>query len=143
MPYKYFDEIAIADVAFEATGSSLPEMFAAAADALMNVMVEDLVEIKPQIEHPFKITSETMDMLLFNFLQELIFLKDAKQLLLRAVKLEIKTGGDKFELTGTLTGEPLEALRHPLNVDVKAVTLHRFKVEESAQGWSAFVVLDI
>ena len=46
MPYHYLDDVAIADIAFEAYGESKEEMFIAASDALMNVMVEDLVTIK-------------------------------------------------------------------------------------------------
>ena len=42
MPYTYLEEIAIADIAFRATGKTEEEVFAAAADATVNVMVEDL-----------------------------------------------------------------------------------------------------
>jgi SHS2 domain-containing protein len=33
--------------------------------------------------------------------------------------------------------------RHRLRMDVKAVTLHRFALKETDQGWEAFVILDI
>ena len=40
-------------------------------------------------------------------------------------------------------GEPIDPQRHRLRVDVKAVTLHRFSIEKTAQGWEATVILDI
>ena len=43
----------------------------------------------------------------------------------------------------TPPGEPIDPVRQRLRVDVKAVTLHRFKLEKNAGGWDAFVILDI
>ena len=37
----------------------------------------------------------------------------------------------------------IDAGRHELIVDVKAVTLHRFKVEQTPRGWETLVILDI
>ena len=45
MPYRYLEDIATADVAFEARGKDLAELFMAAAEATMNVMVADLDSI--------------------------------------------------------------------------------------------------
>ncbi|MGE5840039.1 MAG: archease, partial [Deltaproteobacteria bacterium] len=45
--YDYLEDVAIADIAFLARGKDLTETFAAAADALLNVMVEDLDTIRP------------------------------------------------------------------------------------------------
>ena len=42
MTYKYLEEIGTADIAFEAAGRDLPELFTAAADATMNVMIENI-----------------------------------------------------------------------------------------------------
>ena len=52
MPYRYLEDIATADVAFEAWGDTLEEMFVAAADATMNVMVSDLDTIAPVEKRP-------------------------------------------------------------------------------------------
>jgi SHS2 domain-containing protein len=37
----------------------------------------------------------------------------------------------------------LDPQKHPQNVDVKAVTMHRFQIRQIPQGWEASVVLDI
>lgn len=143
VPYRYLPDIATADVAFEATGASVEEMFAAAADATMNVMVEDLSTIVPGERRAIDVSSESLDMLLFEFLQELIFYKDAEQLLLRAPRVSVESDGGTYRLSAEAEGERIDTARHPFNVDVKAVTLHRFRVEETPDGWRATVILDI
>ena len=143
MPYRYLDDIAIADVAFEAWGGTREELFTAATDALMNVMVTDLATIRAIDEVEFRLENEALDMLLFNFLNELIYYKDARQLLLRATALTISGADAHFALHAKAGGERLDPERHQLSVDVKAVTLHLFHVEETEEGWRATVVLDI
>ncbi len=83
MPYRYREDIATADIAFEAWGKTLEEMFIAAADATMNVMVGDLDSIADRERRMIEVRSDEIDMLLFELLQELIFFKDADMLLLR------------------------------------------------------------
>ena len=143
MPYSFLDEIAIADTAFEAWGKTREEMFAAAADALANVMVADLETIRPVEEVDISLENETLDMLLFDLLGELIYYKDSRLLLLRIGSLVITTFKGIYTLRAIARGERLDPARHPLSVDVKAVTLHLFSVEETKEGWRSVVVLDI
>ena len=143
MPYRYRDDVALADVAFEAWGASVEEVFTAAADATMNVMVEDLGTIGQMIELPIELEHDQLDLLLFSFLNELVFFKDARQLLLRVQSLSVRKTNSNFILKGVVYGESLDPQRHPLNVDVKAVTLHRFSLKQTDAGWEAFVILDI
>lgn len=143
MPYRYLEEIATADVAFAAWGETREELFAACADALVNVMVAELAAIRTTEHIEVRLEQGELDLLLFAFLNELVFHKDARQLLLRATSLDIKEAPAGFVLDACLSGERIDPDRHDLIVDVKAVTLHRFRVEESARGWEAEVVLDI
>ncbi len=143
MAYRYLEDIATADVAFEASGKDLAGLFQAAADALMNVMVSDLESIGKSVELEFGVEHEELDLLLFNFLQELVFFKDARRLLLRVGSVEIKSGAGGFSLTARASGEELDPAKHDLIVDVKAVTLYRFDLRQSDDGWLATVVLDI
>jgi len=143
MPFRYLDDIATADVAFEAWGATLREMFVAAADATMNVMVADLSTIAEKEYRSLQVDAKTLDMLLFDFLQELIFYKDAYQLLLRCAEVHFKRKGNLLILQAEAYGELLNPAKHDLVVDVKAVTLHRYKVEKTSRGWEATVILDI
>ncbi len=143
MPYRYLEDIAIADAAFEAWGKTPDEMFCAAADALLNVMVEDPTLIRSEQREEVHLESCDLDMLLFDFLNELIFFKDARRLLLRPAVLTIASEEGGFVLQATLQGEQTDRIRDSLHADVKAVTLHRFGVAQTDDTWTATVVLDI
>jgi len=143
MPYEYLEEIAIADIAFRATGKTKDEVFAAAADATVNVMVEDLSKIRDRERLPLRLENDALDLLLFDFLNGFVYLKDAKGLLMRVGTIRVGRQDSRFTLSGELYGEKLDPLRHPLRGDVKAVTLHRFNLQRNDDGWEATVVLDI
>jgi SHS2 domain-containing protein len=143
MPFHYLEDVGTADIAFEATGRDLPELFSDAADATMNVMVDNLDAIESRETRSIELSSQDIDMLLFDFLQELIFLKDAHRLLLRARNIRIDQKAEIILLKAEATGEPLDAARHHQRADVKAVTLHGFSVEKQGAGWKARVLLDI
>ena len=143
MPYKYLEDIGTADIAFEATGRDLPELFTAAADATMNVMIDNLDAIEPRETRCIALKNDAIDMLLFDFLQELIYFKDADRLLLRIREVQIDEKEDAYSLNATTVGEPLDPARHQQRADVKAVTLHDFRVEKTEGGWKASVLLDI
>ena len=143
MPFEYAEEIAIADAAFRAWAATLEELFVAAADATLNVMVADLSTVAPSERRTVRVEAEAVDMLLFALLQEIIFYKDAERLLLRVPEAVIRKESDIFVLEAEAIGEEIDPSKHDLLVDVKAVTLHRYRVEETAPGWEAFVILDI
>jgi SHS2 domain-containing protein len=143
MPYEFVDELTVADIAFRAWGHDVEETFVAAADAVLNAMVEDLETIQPQETRVLNVEHEALDLLLFNFLQELVYYKDAEQLLLRVQQLRIVDDGQPYTLHATAAGERIDPERHHMQVDVKAVTLHRFELTQTEAGWEARVVLDI
>jgi SHS2 domain-containing protein len=143
MPYRYLDDIATADVAFEAYGRTLPEVFIAAAQATLNVMMANIDSLAPSIQRPFHLEAESAEMLLFDFLQELLFFKDAEQLLLQAYAVDIQQADDGWKASVQTAGEVIDESRHEMQVDVKAVTLHRFDLRSTAEGFLTTVVLDI
>ena len=143
MPYAYADDIAIADLAFHAWGPTLEETFLAAAEATVNAMVEDLATIAPRVQRTFEVHEEQLDLLLVQFLQELLFYKDAQRLLLRVYEVQITTQDHGFTLRARAAGEALDPAKHTLGADVKGVTLHRLQVVQTSNGWEATVVLDV
>lgn len=143
MPYRFLEDVATADAAFAAWGETLEEVLVAAAEATMNVMVTDLATIAPRRELILRVTAEAEDMLLFDLLQEIIYWKDADRLLLRVGAVRLRREGGRLELEAEARGEEIDPARHELIVDVKAVTLHRFRVQPTEHGWEAQVILDI
>ena len=143
MPYTYLEDVGTADIAFEATGRDLPELFTAAADATMNVMIDNLDAIEPRETRQIELSNDNIEMLLFDFLQEFVYFKDAGRLLLRARETQIGQKREVYFLKAKVAGERLDDTRHQQRADVKAVTLHGFSVEKQDSGWKAKVLLDI
>lgn len=143
MPFRFRDDIATADVAFEAWGPTLEELFRASAAALLRTMTAAPEQVLRQQELVIRLEDEELDLLLLAFLQELIFYKDARRLLLHAGRVQIEVREGVFFLNAVVNGEQLDANRHRLLVDVKAVTLHRLQVECMDDIWQALVVLDV
>jgi SHS2 domain-containing protein len=143
MPFRFLEEIATADVAFEAWGDTLQELFISSAGALLGTMTAAPEQVARGEELTIRLEHEELDLLLFSFLQELIFYKDARRLLLHADRVRIKKREGLFRLEAQVSGERIDAGRHRLLVDVKAVTLHRFQLQFEDQIWKAVVVLDV
>ncbi len=164
MSYKFLKDISIADVAFDASAQTLEKLFIECAKAVTNTMVRDLKSVKQKTKITIKVEADTVENLLFNYLNEIVFYKDAKQLLFSAYKVKInqtETAKEKhkikplnevFTLHGTFAGEKLNMKKHELIVDVKAITMHQFEVKRTRvkqrqrrpyTQWKARVVLDI
>ncbi len=141
--YTYLEGVATADVAYRAWGRTLNDLFFASAQALMNVMVEELLSIRKQQQRDVSLEDDQLDMLLFQFLGEFVFFKDAEHLLLVPEQISITNSSKKWQVKSVLSGEEICPQKHQLNVDVKAVTLHHFHLQQAKNGWESVVVLDI
>ncbi len=142
--YKFLEDIATADVAFLAEGDTLEELLEAAAMATTNVMVRNMNAIESRVTRTIKVTSDSEEGLLYRFLDDIIFYKDAEQLIFGKFEIRITNVRNKqIELTAQAHGEKLDRKKHDLVVDVKAVTYHEFRVERTKGGWKANVILDI
>jgi SHS2 domain-containing protein len=128
-----------ADVGFEAFGSTRKEVFANAARALMDLIV-DLDTINPGEEVTLQITGPDPESVLVNWLSEILFLHDAEGWLFR--DFEIQNLHDN-SLSALARGEKFQRPRHQPKLLVKAVTYHQLALEETPRGWRAQVYVDI
>ena len=140
MPYRFLPDVALADIAFEASSSSVDGLFESCAKALSDIMV-DPKTLRRRLTKEFSLTSDTLDRLLYDFLTELIIVKDVDSLLFGDI--QVKVAVDGTSLTAVARGEPIDRKRHTLRNDVKAVTMHMFGVTHVGRRWKATVVLDI
>jgi len=139
MPFKFIEDIAMADVAFEATGKNLNELFESAAKATIESMANPKT-VKPKIKKIIKKKAKDIDALLFEFLEEIIFLKDRDAIVFHDV--DVKVDEKKMTVQATITGDKIQPEKQELRQDVKAVTMHYYRVEKD-KHWKANVVLDI
>lgn len=151
MKFRFLENIATADVAFEAYGKTMAELFESCGLALMETMVDTktISKVKTQ-KSKLQLKSENLENLLYNFLSELVFLKDRDSLLFSKIKIKINLSSNIYHLSSNLWGEPINPSRHHLRADVKAITKHLFKIEKTLPAgrqerdlYKATVVLDI
>jgi SHS2 domain-containing protein len=138
LPYRFLPDVALADIAFEADSSTLDGLFESSGRALTDIMV-DRRTLRKRVKRTLRIEGTDADRLLYDFLTELIVLKDVDSLLFKEIKVEIEGGS----LSASLSGETIDRKRHRLRNDVKAVTMHMFGVRHEGGRWKATVVLDI
>ncbi len=143
MPYSYRKVGALEDVIFEAEGRTLKELFQAAAAAITNVMVGDPEEIDQKVTRLFEMEAPNAEMLLYHFLQELVFLKDSERLFFRRCEIDIDRDVPVWHLHVQASGEEIDRGNQGLFTDVKAVSFPDFRVKQTCDGWTADVLLDL
>ncbi|MCH8004201.1 MAG: archease [Nanoarchaeota archaeon] len=140
--FKILEDIAIADIAIEAYGKTLDELFENTALAIF----EESANIKNISENEKKtinINSDKIEDLLYDFLSEILFLKDTYSIIFKKSKIKIEKKGKKYNLNAELFGEKIDRNKHELRNDIKAITLHMFKIEKTKEGYKDLVVVDV
>ena len=142
--FRFLEDIALADAAFEASGGTPSELFLAAAHAVIETMVAPKT-VAPTLTKSISRHDQSLEELLFDWLADIVYLKDAEWLVFRDVTCTVEQGqaGRGWQLNGTLTGEPIDPSRHELRADIKAITKHRYAVRQEPGAWIATVVMDI
>jgi SHS2 domain-containing protein len=138
--YRFLEDVAIADSAFEAEAEGLEDLFRTCAMALFDVMA-DTSTIEPESKEDVELAGDNLEELLFDWLAELIYLKDSKSMLFGRFEIKIEQA-DGFKLTASVWGESIDQKKHRVRVDVKAVTYHLLEVKQVDDKWIARVVLD-
>ena len=138
--HRFLEDIAIADTAFEAKGNTPQELFLASADALFATMVDPSTVI-PRHTQTIEFHAEDLSELLYQWLSEIVFLKDANAMVFCEADVTVQDG-PTWTLTGHVRGDSVQN-DHLLGSDVKAVTKHMYDVSHDGNEWVARVVLDI
>ena len=127
-----------ADVAVEATGDDLAETFANVAAGLTAAHCD---AVPDDVGDPLsvEVRAESREALLFDYLDELIYLRDAREVLPTDHDVSIREDGE-WTLEATLRGVPFDAVDAR---EIKAVTYSEMVLEETSSGWRAYVVFDV
>ncbi|MBU0976668.1 MAG: archease [Patescibacteria group bacterium] len=139
---KFLEDIAIADTAFLVQGKNPAKLFENASTALVKTMA-DISRIGQTVSRKITLESEELDILLFDYLNELLLLKDSENLLFSRFILDIKKHTNSWKLTAELIGEKADPEKHKITIDIKAITMHMFKLKKTQEGYEARVVVDI
>lgn len=142
--YKFLEDIAIADIAYEAYGKDMNELFENSALAIFELSAE-IKTVEPKKRLAIKLENKKLDNLLYDFLSEILFLKDSKYMVFRNVKVGINKNRKigTFKLNAWLEGDTINSQKQHLENDIKAITMHMFELKRKKNKWKARIVVDI
>ena len=140
--YRFLDDVALADLAFEASGDSLQELFQGATNALCEAMAEPASVGTTWTQ---EIHREERDpaALLFDWLSDLVYWKDAASVVFSKAALNLRGEHGLLILDATLFGEHVNPDVHTLRADVKGVTKHLYELKQDGKRWVVRVVVDV
>jgi SHS2 domain-containing protein len=141
-PFEFLEDVT-SDLCFAAWGATLSDVFAAAAEALLDATVEQRETLRAVELRRLELVEPDLELLLLRFLNELIYLRDAELLLLRPRMLRVEARPGEARLVAELVGERLDRARHHLLSDIKAATAHGLALVRDGDRFRATVTLDV
>lgn len=127
-----------ADVKFQAFGKSVEKVFENSALAMIKVITNQ--KIKKKIKKDIKVKGKDLEGLLYNFLEEILFIMDTEAFVLSAVR-KLKIDIKNFELKAELVGD--FSKNYEFHLDIKAITYNEMFVRKEKKSWISQVVLDV
>lgn len=140
--FRFLEEIALADIAFEAEGESVEEVFRGATQALLESMANPST-VSDDWERAIERSDVDPSALLFEWLSEMVYWKDAAGVVYREAALTLTQEGEVWLLQARLIGAPVNYQTQELHADVKGVTKHLYELKQTGGRWKVRVVLDV
>jgi SHS2 domain-containing protein len=132
-----------ADIAVRLTAPSVAGLFEAAAAAFTEA-VTNRGTVRPADSREIRLDAPELDLLLVDWLNELLFLFETEGLLVARAEVDVVDVDEAaVSLRATVRGERRDASRHGVKVLVKGVTYHGLAIERAGEGYVATVILDI
>ena len=141
MPFTPIDHTA--DIGVDLEAASLEELFAEAARGFTDALT-DLETVEPVVRRHLEVSAGDRELLMVEWLEELVFLFDVEALVFNVVGLEIdETPEGGFKLAAEVAGEVVDPDRHPTKVAIKGITYHELEIRHDADLWRGRVIFDI
>jgi len=135
--YSFFDQTS--DLGIEVMGPDLESLYRNAALGLTD-LITDLKMLKSIKSRIVNVQAEDRELLLREFLAELLYLFHIENFLARDIKI-IEISGTN--LKAELSGEPIKIGTHRIHREIKSVTYHQLCIKQNEFGFKARFVLDI
>jgi SHS2 domain-containing protein len=139
MTFETFEHTA--DLGLRVRAADLNALFADAARGLFSIIAAGLDPARATEGVHFDLTAGALDLLLFDWLNELLFTYESRRLLFSRFDVDVHTADNR--LSAMAYGEPVDRARHALEHEVKAITYHGLKVEPAGDDWLAEIIVDI
>ena len=136
MSYKFLDHAT--DAIIEVTAKDLKEAFAVAADAEINLTLDqDKVEEKDQKK--FSANGKDLRYLLFSWLEEIPFVTITEGFAIKRIEFDIEEK-DGYKINATAYGEPLDVKKHNFKVEIKAPTFYEMEINQNDGVYMKFLL---
>jgi SHS2 domain-containing protein len=136
--YRLLDHTA--DIGIEVYGQTKKAALANTVEAMFDLIVES-DSIAALEEKQLSVSGVDTSDALINLLREALYLLHGQSWLCKTCEiLEM----EEEHITARLQGEPYDAKKHLLKMEIKAVTYHTLKIEQVAdKNWRARVIFDV
>jgi len=131
-----------ADIGVRGRGKSREEAFAECAKAMFSI-IADIAKVKAESSNAVEAKAGSLESLLVNFLNELLYLHEVRGKLYSGFKVYITEDCGAWEINGKAFGEKINAKKHAIKSGVKAASYHQLKVIEENGAWVAQCVVDV
>ena len=139
MSYRFLDHAT--DAIIEITAKNLKEAFLVAADAEINLMI-DQHTVKETDQREFSANGKDLDYLLFSWLEEIPFVLITQGFAIKRVEIDIQKNKD-FKINAKAFGEQLDVKKHNFKVEIKAPTFHDMVIRQGNTGVYMKFLLDL
>ena len=123
--YELIDHTA--DIGIKAYGDNLSEAFAHAAEGMFDI-ITDSSQIESKGEYKIELSSDDLEQLLVDWLDELLYLQGAENLVFGEFNVDVDE--EKCKISATVLGEEFDTEKHKIGMEIKAVTYHMLEVHK-------------
>ena len=128
-----------ADIGITAYGADIKEVFTNAAVGLFSLMAE-LDDIKENVQRELKLSAEDEEILLVEWLNELIYIFDVEHIIFKRFEIDELTSN---QIRARCFGEEIKPGQHKLKREIKAATYHMLRISKDNSGYKVQVIFDI
>ena len=136
MSYKFLDHAT--DAIIEVTAKDLKEAFAVAADAEINLTL-DQNRVEEEKEKEFSVSGKDLHYLLFNWLEEIPFVLITEGFAIKRLEFEIEEN-DGYRINAKAFGETLDIKKHNFKVEIKAPTFYDMEIRQDNGIYMRFLL---
>ena len=103
----------------------------------------DIETVDPIQEENVEASGHDLESLLYNFLDECLFIFSADPFLCASIVNITEFDKVQFKIKALLRGEPFDLSKHPQGTEVKAITYSNMQIYEKSQESECYVIIDI
>ena len=136
-PFEIIDHTA--DIGIIAYGTDIKQIFANAALGLFSLMAK-LDDIKEDAQRDLVLSAEDEEVLLVEWLNELIYIFDVEHIVFKRFEIDKLSGN---QIKARCFGQKIKPGQHKLKREIKAATYHMLRISKSNSNYEVQVIFDI